>query len=102
MFQATLKPDYPLIELFNHYLSVIGALAVAVPYEKVLLNHNFTLGVNPNKTGNKYCLIIPPQKMEDPLFKDLYDFYHKNVVKATIQNISKLEYKRTENCKQCS
>jgi hypothetical protein len=86
--------DYSQIQYLNHYLALIGVLIAAIPYEKILLENNFTIGFNPGKTGNRFCVIIPPEKQETGYFKELYDFYYKNISRDFFRNIpSNLQFK---------
>lgn len=86
MQQNLSNVNYAHKETLNHYLAVIGYLGLAAPYEKMLIDDNFTLGFNPNKTGNKFCFLIPPYKMENSLFKEIYDFYYQNFTKVLLKD----------------
>ncbi|PKL11090.1 MAG: hypothetical protein CVV50_06190, partial [Spirochaetae bacterium HGW-Spirochaetae-6] len=88
MQQSYSSPEYRKTEILNHYLAIIGSLAVAVPFQRKLLENNFTLAFKPDKIGQQFCMVIPPEEMEKELFKELYDFYYKNVTKVLMHDLS--------------
>lgn len=85
------QDKYSEMESLNQYLALIGCLLLAVPYEQSLLSNNFVLGFNPNRAGNRYCMMIPPKDIESELFKDVYDFYMNNIPKVVLRDMSKLK-----------
>lgn len=75
------KDHYPKIETLNHYLSIIGALGIVVSYEPMLLNHHFTIAFHSSRLNTTFCFLIPPSASDNPLFKDLYEFYFEYAIK---------------------
>lgn len=85
------QDQYAEMESLNQYLALIGCLSLAVPYEQSFLSNNFTLGFDPNKTGSRYCVMIPPKDIESELFKDVYEFYMNNITRVVMKDIHRMK-----------